>query len=98
MEDDASGGLDEPRRGPVVPELLGLGAGGMALATYIEIGGAGLVPSLRGRVEQETRLSLQPFADNPRALLTVAGPRLQERRSWQLHRSGCRAARMSLAA
>jgi hypothetical protein len=28
MQDDASGGLDEPRRGPVVPELLSLGAGG----------------------------------------------------------------------
>jgi hypothetical protein len=25
---------------------------------------------------KETRLSLQPFADNPSALLTVAGPRL----------------------
>jgi hypothetical protein len=54
MEDDASGGLDEPRRGPVVPELLGLGAGGMALATAVEIGRAGLVPSLRGMVRQET--------------------------------------------
>ena len=41
MEDDASGGLDEPRRGPVVPELLGLGAGGMALATAVEMAGPG---------------------------------------------------------
>ena len=52
MEDDASGGLDEPRRGPVVPELLGLGAGGMALATAVEIGRAGLVPSLRGQARK----------------------------------------------